>query len=371
MPRTIEKSETKIINEAIDSIAAILITDSRGYFIYVNEIFCQLTGYKSTELIGRSTNIFKSGVHTEEFYTEFWSTITSGKTWKGVFCNKTKAGELIWLDTIVKPVFNKNNEIEKFIGIRFNVTENVQNKLTLKAQEEQLVTFSKFATIGEISGFVAHEINNPLTVISLAASSINLALNSEFPNIEKIKQLNTKIIKVTSSISKITSALQNFSRNETISKMLPHKFKEILEDALLITEDIVKSNEVHFIIESDIDNELLIECHKNQISQVLINLIKNACDAVRLLENRVVKLKIQANAETLEIKVLDTGARIPDEVATYLFVPYFTTKKEGKGTGIGLTISTKIIKAHGGKLFLDRESDQTCFVITIPLRQPI
>jgi PAS domain S-box-containing protein len=369
VPRAIEKSEEKTINEAIDSIAAILITDPKGHFIYVNEVFCQLTGYKSAELIGKSTNIFKSGVHTEEFYKEFWSTITSGKTWKGVFCNKTKAGELIWLDTIVKPIFNKNNEIEKFIGIRFNVTENVQNKSALKVQEEQLIAFSKFATIGEISGFVAHEINNPLTVISLAATSINSALNSEFPNIEKIKMLNTKIIKVTSNISKITSALQNFSRSETTSKMGPHKFKEILEDALLITEDIVKSYGVNLVIESDIDNELLIECHKNQISQVLINLIKNACDAIRLLENRIVKLKIQLNAGTLEIRVLDTGTRIPDEVAACLFVPYFTTKKEGKGTGIGLTISEKIIKAHGGKLFLDRECDLTCFVVIIPLKQ--
>lgn len=367
MLRTIAETEAKTINEAIDSIAAILITDLKGDFLYVNGVFCQLTGYKSDELIGKSTNVFKSGYHTEKFYKEFWSSIMSGETWRGVFCNKTKTGELIWLDTIVKPIFNKNNEIEKFVEIRFNVTENVQNKLALKEQEEQLVEVSKFATIGEISGFIAHEINNPLTVMSLATSSINLALNSEFPNIEKIKSLNTKTIKVTNRISKIVLGLQDFSKNKTTSEMEPHKFREILEDALLITEDITKSDGINLVIESDIDDELLIKCHKTQISQVLINLIKNACDAVRLLENREVKLKTKSIAKTLEIRVLDSGTRIPDEVAARLFTPYFTTKKEGKGTGIGLTISAKIIKAHGGKLFLDRECDQTCFVVTIPL----
>lgn len=357
------------ISGIIDSIAAILVTDLKGNFIYVNDVFCRLTGYKSDELIGKSTNIFKSGIHPQEFYNEFWSSIMSGKTWRGVFCNKTKMGELIWLDTIVKPILNKNKQIEKFVGIRFNITENIQNKLALDIQEGQLIEFSKFATIGEISGFIAHEIKNPLAVISLSTDYINSILNSEFPNIEKIKQLNANVIKVSNRISKIVSSLQNFSRNDTISEMMINEIGKILDDALFITEDIARLDGINLIVKNDVDNKLLVECHRTQISQVLINLIKNACDAVHLLENRKVELRIKLVEENLEIRVLDSGIIIPDEVAAHLFTPYFTTKKEGKGTGVGLSISAKIIAAHGGKLFLDRECDQTCFVVTIPLRQ--
>ncbi|MDD4973302.1 MAG: PAS domain-containing sensor histidine kinase [Bacteriovorax sp.] len=369
MPRAMEKNEFEIINETIDSIAAIFITDHKGHFVYVNEIFCQLTGYKSDELIGKSSNILKSGIHTDEFYKEFWRAIMSGEMWRGTFCNKTKTGELLWLDTIIKPIFNKNNEIEKFIGIRFNITDNVKNKFALKAQEEQLVAISGLATIGEISGFIAHEINNPLTAISLATNSIELSLNSKLPDLEKIKNLNSKIIKVSKRISRIVSSLRNLSRDEAHFEMQFHKPSEIVEDVLLIIEDIAKSEEIKLVIDSEIGNDLLIRCHKTQISQVLINLIKNACDAVQPLEKKEVKLTIKSDKEALEIRVLDTGTKIPDEVASCLFTPLFTTKKAGKGTGLGLTISAKIIEAHDGKLYLDNECDQTCFVVIIPLDQ--
>jgi PAS domain S-box-containing protein len=367
MPELIAEVEKKIINEAVDAIAAVFITDTKGRFFYVNKTFCELTQYTSDELIGQSASIFKSGFHTDEFYQNFWETIESGKEWRGVFCNKTKFGNLIWLDTIVKPVFD-GNKIEKFLGIRLNVTENIQNKYALKAQEEQLETASKFATIGEISGFIAHEINNPLTIMSLTINSLNSALNAELPDMIKVKKLNNKMNDVTNRIAKIVLALRNFSRSGT-SQMEPHKFKEIIEDVILITEDIAKSDAIDLIIESDVDDGLILKCHKTQLSQVVINLIKNSCDAVRLLDKREVKLKISLNGEMLEMRVIDSGTRIPDDVATRLFTPYYTTKTEGKGTGIGLTISSKIIEAHGGKLFLDRESEQTCFFMTIPLKQ--
>ncbi len=367
MSNEIKKREAQTISDAFDSIAAIFITDPKGCFIYVNDIFCELTGYTKTELIGKSPNVFKSGLHPEEFYKKLWSALLSGETWRGVFCNKKKNGELVWLDTIIRPIFNNNNEIEKFVGIRFNVTENVQNKLALKAKEEELVAISKFATMGEISGFVAHEINNPLTVMSLAASSIHSALNAESPDIQKIKKLNTKMIEVTNRISHIVLALRDYSRNDSTSIMDSCRVSEIIDDALLITEYIAKSNGVDLIVENDVDDELLIKCRRTQISQVLINLIKNACDAVHSLEKMEVKLKITVKSDALEIRVLDSGIRIPDEVVARLFTPYFTTKEKGKGTGIGLTLSAKIIEAHGGKIFLDRECHQTCFVVTIPL----
>lgn len=366
--RVIEESEAKIINEAVNSLAAIFITDFKGHFIYVNENFCAITEYKSSELIGIGANIFKSGFHSDDFYTDFWNAIMSGKTWRGTFCNKTKTGKMVWLDTIVKPILDKDNKVEKFIGIRLNVTDNVHDKLALKAQEEHLISVSKFATIGEISGFIAHEINNPLTIMGLHVNSLNTTANSEKPDIEKIKKLCIKMNDVTNRISKIVLALRNFSRSETSAKLEPHKLKDIVDDVLLITEDIAKSDAIDLVIESEVDNNLIIKCHKTQLTQVFINLIKNACDAVRTLEHREVKLKIKLIEDILEVRASDSGTKIPDEVALRLFTPYFTTKKEGKGTGIGLTISAKIIMAHGGKLFLDRECEQTCFVAMIPVK---
>lgn len=357
--------EAFAISSIVDSMAAVLVTDNMGNFISVNDTFCELTEYSREELIGKPASIFKSGVHPDEFYKTLWETLLAGKRWRGLFCNKTKTGKLIWLDTIIDPIYNSEHKIEKFIGVRFNVTEDVLNKFTLKSQEKQLDLASKFATIGEISGHVAHEINNPLTIMNFSLNALNSALDEPKTDVEKIKKLSTKMSVVTNRIAKIVLALRNFSRNDSY-KMEPVSLSEILEDVILFTDDITKSDSIDFKIESEIADHVLVECHKNQISQVMINLIKNACDAIRLLEKREIILKTKISTDFIEIKVIDSGQKIPDEMAESFFTPYYTTKSEGKGTGIGLTISRKIIEAHGGKIFLDRTYDQTCFVVIIP-----
>ncbi len=361
-------NEKNLIFDMFDSVASVFITDVTGRFIYVNDNFCRVSGYSKEELNNQPSSLFKSGIHSEEFYKELWATLKSGKRWKGLFCNKTKSGEFIWLDTIINPILNDNQIINQFIGIRFNVTEEVHNKLKIRTQEEQLVSFSKFATVGEISGFIAHEINNPLTVMSLTANSLDLAIKSENPDITKIVKNIKRIKDVTARIAKISLALRNFSRHES-SKREPCKINEILEDALLLIEDIAKSNDVELIIENNVSPDHIVFCHKIQIAQVLINLIKNSCDAVCAQEKREVKVKFDLNVEQLEIRVIDTGIKISDEIATYLFTPYYTTKEKGKGTGIGLTISKRLIEGHGGTMYLDRDNLQTCFVVSIPFRK--
>jgi C4-dicarboxylate-specific signal transduction histidine kinase len=312
----------------------------------------------------------KSGYHTEEFYRDFWSTIKSGKPWRGMYCIKTKSGNLIWLDSFIEPIFDEENKIKSFIGVRLNVTDQVQNAATLAGREKTLADISKFAAIGELSAFIAHEINNPLTVMKLALSSLESVLSNTKPDLDKARTLNGKINRISDRIAKIIATLSNLARNESLLKMQPNKFNDILDDSVMILEDLAKTIGTKLIIENNIDGNLSIKCHRTQISQVLVNIIKNACDAVLYVDADKREVKITANLvkECLEIKVMDSGSRIPDHVAINLFTPYYTTKSEGKGTGIGLTMSAQIIESHGGKIFLDRECENTCFTIILPLK---
>jgi C4-dicarboxylate-specific signal transduction histidine kinase len=118
----------------------------------------------------------------------------------------------------------------------------------------------------------------------------------------------------------------------------------------------------------EIPENLSIECQSTQISQVLLNLLNNAFDAVQGLDSKSVRITIRDLGDRAEIRVADSGPGIPPEIAKKILEPFFTTKEVGKGTGLGLSISLGIVKSHAGTLILDSTKSHTEFVVTLPKR---
>ena len=115
-----------------------------------------------------------------------------------------------------------------------------------------------------------------------------------------------------------------------------------------------------------IDETLVFQGRGTEISQVLVNLLNNADDAISKMPEKWIKLSVQNRSDWLEIRVTDSGHGIPPGDQKKLFQPFFTTKEIGKGTGLGLSISHGIVKNHGGELTLDTTSPNTCFVVRLP-----
>ena len=113
----------------------------------------------------------------------------------------------------------------------------------------------------------------------------------------------------------------------------------------------------------------MIHCNPTQLLQVFVNLLKNATDAVELLEDRWIHISIHGleDSNQVEISIADSGKRVSSDIQKKMMQPFFTTKPLGKGTGLGLSISKKIIESHQGAFFLDTISTQTRFVIQLPL----
>jgi signal transduction histidine kinase len=109
-----------------------------------------------------------------------------------------------------------------------------------------------------------------------------------------------------------------------------------------------------------------LDCREVQLSQVILNLLNNAFDAISELPNKWVHLESRMNEGIIEIRVIDSGSGIPEELREKILQPFFTTKEVGQGTGLGLSISKGIIESHGGTLSIDIKSQNTCFVIQIP-----
>ena len=256
-------------------------------------------------------------------------------------------------------------QVKNFTSDLQQMVEEKSKKIA--AQQEQLVQASKLSSLGEMAGGVAHEINNPLAVILAQADILKRELSMPEDPLEKKTERVNGIISMVNRIAKIVSGLKSFSRDasrDTVEEVLITK---VIEDAVLFCKERFHSHSIDLIINMKADPSTSIIGRSTELSQVLLNLLNNAHDAVVQLDQKWVELKVETAFEKLILSVTDSGTGIPKWVADKMMQPFFTTKEFGKGTGLGLSISKGIVEAHGGVLSYDGTSEHTRFIIELPL----
>ena len=156
-----------------------------------------------------------------------------------------------------------------------------------------------------------------------------------------------------------------FSRNSDNDPKTEFDLNTVIEETLELCHEKFKNAGVP--IHCDFTNSEKILGHSTQLSQVLMNLLTNAFDAIENLEDRWVKIETLKSNQKIKIIVTDSGLGIPQEIIAKMMQPFFTTKEVGKGTGLGLSISNGIIESHGGRFYYDDFQKHTTFVIELPL----
>src|SRR5215213_8872414 len=153
----LERSEKELadIKFALDESAIVAITDQRGVINYVNDKFCEISGYSREELLGQDHRIINSGYHPKEFIRSLWRTIAQGQIWRGELRNRAKDGSFYWVDTTIVPFLDDRGKPRQYLAIRSDVTQR-------KAAEAQLMNQAALAQLGQLAAVVAHEVRNPL-----------------------------------------------------------------------------------------------------------------------------------------------------------------------------------------------------------------
>jgi len=118
--------------KAIDQHALVSATDSHGLTIKANDKFCEVSGYTRKELLGHDHNIVNSGLHPASFFSRLWKTINSGKSWQGEICNKSKNGQLYWVDSIIVPIHGVDEKIDRYVSVRLDISERKRGEKALK-----------------------------------------------------------------------------------------------------------------------------------------------------------------------------------------------------------------------------------------------
>ncbi len=136
-------AKNNAFNQALDNGALVSVTDKNGNIVKVNSIFCKVSGYTQEELVGKNHRIVNSGYHSEEFWDKMWDRISNGKVWRGEVCNRSKNGELYWVDTAISPIYDEKGDIEAYLSIRTLVTKRKIAEQTIKEQSEALAFSQK------------------------------------------------------------------------------------------------------------------------------------------------------------------------------------------------------------------------------------
>lgn len=240
-------------------------------------------------------------------------------------------------------------------------------KSQVRRQQEQIMGSSKMSALGEIAGSIAHEINNPLTVVHAKTVQLkNRALQGDM-NPEKFVTELEKIEKTALRITRIVRGLKTLSRHSEKDPFESINLKQLIEDTVELCQERLRTRSIELKISCDV--QIHVECRSAQISQVLANLIVNALDAIENLPEKWIHIEAVVVNSQLKLSVIDSGLGIPRPIVSKMLEPFFTTKPVGKGTGLGLSISKEIIKNHNGQLFYDEASAHTKFTVLIPLQQ--
>lgn len=238
----------------------------------------------------------------------------------------------------------------------------------LELARVQNITLGKLSSLGEMAGNIAHEINTPLTAILLKAELIERKNSKLEKPSSDISILASSIIEIISRIDKIIKGLKSYSRD---AKDDAHEFfsiRHLINSTLDICGEKFRINNIKITIHEDqIDAQ--IKTKLIQVSQCLLNLLNNSFDAVVKLDEKWIELVVTIKDNNLELRVIDSGDKIPEKIIQKIFQPFYTTKSIGSGTGLGLSISRTILMNLGGNLYYDEKNSHTCFVIQLPYNE--
>ena len=276
-------------------------------------------------------------------------------------------GKYMWIQSLGIIMRDEQNKPYRMIGSITDINQKKLFEFNLEEEKQKTIQASKLATLGEMAAGLAHEVNNPLTIIFGYIRILEEELLGQEINYELMHKHVGLIKNAAQRAAKIVTNLKDFARDGSADPFVDIPASQMISMVLDLCSERFKKNGIR--IEVSITKDPIIYCRKIELSQVLLNLLFNSFDALDGKQDKWVKITAQENTQSVEICVIDSGPGLAPEVAEKVFTPFFTTKKVGLGTGIGLSISQRIVLNHGGEIFYDPSSSNTKFVVRLPFLQ--
>lgn len=325
----------------------------------VNRAFLSLTGSRRDDLLGRDFLSMLPETERARILPVFIRALRGEPT--SNFEVRLPRADTGYYRMVINTasILSADGEIEGVIAIGRDMTE-------LRELEEQMIQAEKLATLGQLAAGVVHELNNPLTSISVYAEYLlrkGERASNDAADLEKLR----RIVDSADRILKFTRDLVTYARPSTEEPAFV-PIRDVIQQSLVFCEHVVTDASAQVVTRFD-DDEASVYAVKGQLHQVFINLITNACHALPDGDGELgLTTCIEADDQLL-VTVEDNGCGIPEAQRQKVFEPFFSTKGEGKGTGLGLSIVRNIVQQHGGTIEVrGRDGGGTVFEIRLPGR---
>lgn len=368
------------IKQALDEHAIVSITDVKGNITYANSKFEKISQYSHEELMGKNHRILKSDEHPDSLFKEMWKTIANGKVWHGDVKNKAKDGSFYWVSATIVPYMNKQGKPEQYISIRTDISH--IKAMEEKQKEVNRLLFSEKALTeqarrkaeeanqakSEFLSSMSHELRTPMNAILGFAQILEYddRLNDEQK--DSVQEILTggnhllELINEVLDLARIESGHLNLSPESV--KLLP-----LVNECFNLIAPLARKRGIS--IHSVGINDYFVHADRTRLKQVLLNLLSNAIKYNS--EQGSVELDVYPVNNNIRITITDTGNGIEKNRLNELFQPFNRLQIEAceiEGTGIGLTITRKLVKLMDGNIGVDSQQNiGSCFWIELPIKQ--
>ncbi len=346
--------EKNLLRQAVrQSPILIAITDAQGNIEYVNPGFEKTTGFLLKDVIGKKPYFLGGFKENREAYKALRKTLKAGEKWQGRYHLFASDGTEYIVDTLLSPVINEAGEVINLIAVALDITQNIK-------LQNQLNHSQKMEAVGRLSSSFAHEFGNPL----MGVRSVIKDVSERVPMEDEDRQLLDLAYAECERMKVLVRDFQQFQHSAPVAKEL-YDIHVILNNVLFLYKKRLEDNNIKLKKYFDSDLPKLF-FRKDQISQVFLNLILNGVDAMAARGGTLI-VSTSSSEDYVFVKVSDTGVGIEESDKELIFEPFYTTKPEVEGTGLGLSVSYGIVSSHGGDITVSSKLHQgSTFTVMLP-----
>ncbi len=332
---------------------AVMITNQNGLIEFVNPKFEEVSGYKTHEVVGKSPSLLHAGEINQKASKDLWETLKQGKQWTGIFHNQRKDGEQFWERAVISGIKNNQGIITQYIAIKEDITEIKKAREKLEQERLKIIQQSKMAEIGLLTSGILHEIGNPIAAMRGLICELKDSCQT-ITNLATLKQeMHGPLNLILTEIDRVTGITIDMSEfaYSYYTKVELLDINSIIKTTCRLVQYDKRWTDINLQINLD-PNLPAVPAIKDQITQVLINLLSNAAYAVRQEIEIDSKIEVSCHYDEKNINIIikDNGCGIKDEHLPKIYDYFVTSKAPGEGTGLGLAMCKSIIDSHQGKI---------------------